>query len=121
MDSLAAGDLTIEVEERADALVCTWRGRSNDRHPGDLLNPYFERLLAAAVGGGRALEMQFQDLQHFNSSTITTLIRLIQDARARKVRLILVYDQNLKWQRLSFDALKVFDKSDQLFQLRTAP
>ena len=37
---------------------------------------------------------------------------------AAQVRLVIVYDENLKWQRLSFDALRVFDKSDQLFELR---
>ena len=32
----------------------------------------------------------------------------------------MVYDQSLKWQRLSFDALRVFEKNDDLFHLRFA-
>ena len=28
----------------------------------------------------------------------------------------MIYDQTLKWQRLSFDALRVFEKNDDLFQ-----
>lgn len=121
MDSLTAGDLTIEVaKDRSEAIRCIWRGRSNDRNPNQALAPYFAQLIAAAGETSVPLEMQFQHLEHFNSSTITSLIRLIQDARAKQVRLVIVYDQNLKWQRLSFDALRVFDKSDQLFELRTS-
>lgn len=121
MENLTAGDLTIELaEDQTEAIRCTWRGRSNDRNPNDALAPYFSRLLAAANETAVPLEMHFQHLEHFNSSTITSLIRLIQDARAKHVRLVLIYDQNLKWQRLSFDALRVFDKSDNLFELRTS-
>jgi hypothetical protein len=63
--------------------------------------------------------MHFERIEHFNSSTITALIRLIQTARKAGVKLVMVYDQNLKWQRLSFDALRVFDKNNELFQLRS--
>jgi hypothetical protein len=74
-----------------------------------------------AVAGARNLpiELHFEQLEHFNSSTITSLIQLIQDSRARSIKLILVYDQALKWQRLSFDALRVFVKDD-LLELRSA-
>ena len=121
MDSLTAGDLTIELaEDSSEAIRCTWRGRSNDRNPHAFLSPYFAELISAAGETSVPIEMHFQHLEHFNSSTITSLIRLIQDARAEKIRLVIVYDQALKWQRLSFDALRVFDKSDQLFELRTA-
>ena len=40
--------------------------------------------------------------------------------RKGSVKLAMVYDQSLKWQRLSFDALRVFEKNDDLFQLRFA-
>jgi hypothetical protein len=46
------------------------------------------------------------------------IIQLIQDARARGVRLVMSYDQALKWQKMSFDALRVFARDD-LFQLRS--
>jgi hypothetical protein len=120
VDALTAGDLTIDVAPAAEALVCTWKGKSTDRQPGKVLAPYFERLLAEATGASVPLEMHFEGLEHFNSSTITVLIRLIQNARAKSVRLVFVYAQELKWQRLSFEALRVFDKGDKAFELRTA-
>lgn len=120
MENLAHGDLTIEVEARGDALLCTWRGKSNERNPAEALRPWFEQLLAAATAAQVPIEMHFEKLEHFNSSTITALIRLIQQCRKATVRLVMVYDQTLKWQRLSFDALRVFDKNDVLFTLRAA-
>lgn len=120
MESLTAGDLTIEVAAEDTGIRCVWKGKSNERQPGRVLAPYFETLLGAASDGDTCLEMHFEELEHFNSSTITTLIRLIQSARSKGVKLIMVYDQSLKWQRLSFDALRVFDKNDQMFELRSA-
>lgn len=120
VENLNEGDLTIEVDaDTSSAITCKWKGRSTQRSPGGVLNPYFEQLLAAAVSAKVPLEMHFETLDHFNSSTISTLIRLIQNARAKDVPLVMVYDAGLKWQRLSFEALRVFDKSDKKFELRS--
>jgi hypothetical protein len=116
--NLTSGELAIEVEDLADErIVCRWRGRSVERDPGQVLSPYFEQLLEAAHGRRAELEMRFDSLDHFNSSTIAALIRFIQSARGRGVRLVLFYDASLKWQRLSFEALRVLDKNDNLFRL----
>jgi hypothetical protein len=118
VDALASGDLRIDVASAdGGAVVCTWTGKSNDRSPQLVLGPWFETLLAAKPA---RIEMHFEKLDHFNSSTITALIRLIQTARAKSVKLAFVYDPNLKWQRLSFDALRVFDKGDHAFELVSA-
>jgi len=118
MESLTADDLTIEVEQTEDAFRCTWLGKSNARQPRVVLAPFFEELLTAAAAESLAVEMSFAKLDHFNSSTITALIRLIQSSRKSGVKLALIYDHELKWQRLSFEALHVFDKNDELFELR---
>ena len=121
MENLSSDDLTIEVmgsaNEDAAPLVLVWRGKSDDRYPGKVLGPYFAKVLEAAGGRRCAVEMHFEKLDHFNSSTIAAVIRFIQDARVRGVRLVLVYNQQLKWQKLSFDALRVFAKDD-LLELR---
>jgi len=119
MQSLIVGDLRIEaLEEEAPAPVrLLWKGKSSNRHPGEALAPFFRHALAAADNRRVSLELHFEKLEHFNSSTITSIIQLIQDARARAVKLVLVYDQALKWQKLSFDALRVFAK-DEMLELR---
>ena len=121
MQSLIVGDLRIEAMEDGvvPSLQLLWKGKSNSRQPSELLGPYFRDVLATAYTRGVPLELHFEKLEHFNSSTITSIIQLIQESRARAVKLILVYDQALKWQKLSFDALRVFAKDD-LLELRAA-
>ena len=120
MENLNSGDLTIEVNVSPDAVFsCTWRGKSNERNPPEILKPWFEKLLTSVGERKGSIEMHFEKIDHFNSSTITALIRLIQACRKGRIKLAMVYDQSLKWQRLSFDALRVFEKSDDLFSLRS--
>ncbi|MCX5745467.1 MAG: hypothetical protein NT062_23570 [Proteobacteria bacterium] len=121
MDNLTLGDLTIEVRVTPETVFqCTWKGKSNERNPQEVLKPWFDTLLTTVSQQGGAIEMHFDKIEHFNSSTITALIRLIQSCRKGGVKLTMVYDQSLKWQRLSFDALRVFEKNDDMFSLRSA-
>jgi hypothetical protein len=121
MENLVAGDLRIDLVDVSSSgpIQLMWRGKSNDRQPGKILSPYFRSVLAAAGERKVPVEMHFEQLDHFNSSTITSIIQAIQDARGNGVKLVIVYDQALKWQKLSFDALRVFAKDD-LLELRTA-
>ena len=121
MENLVADALTIEAAEPdpPEPLTLTWRGKSDDRYPDKVLKPYFAQVLARASERGTGVAMHFEQLDHFNSSTISTIIRFIQDARQRGVKLVIVYNQALKWQKLSFDALRVFAKDD-LLELRAA-
>lgn len=121
MENLNSGDLKIEVTvSPASVFSCVWRGKSNERNPPEILKPWFEKLLEAVTAKGGSVEMHFEKIEHFNSSTITALIKLIQVCRKSNTKLVMVYDQSLKWQRLSFDALRVFEKNDDLFHLRFA-
>ena len=120
VENLVAGDLRIEVLEEKGLVRCDWRGRSVEREADLTLRPFFDRLLARALELGATLEMHFEQLDYFNSSTIGTLIAFIQKARRQKVHLRMVYAGTIKWQSLSFDALRMFEKSDQLFELKVA-
>jgi hypothetical protein len=122
MDALKTGDLTIEVVEREapPSLQLVWRGKSTDRSPRRTLAPFFQKVLegAQARGKGAPVELLFAGLEHFNSSTITSVIELIQDARTRGVPLVIRYDGKLTWQKVTFEALRVFVKNDGLLELR---
>lgn len=108
MEDLSAGDLAITVSTDGDAIRLTWRGKSSDRHPGAVLGPYLAAALSEAAAQSTSLELLFDALEHFNSSTVTVLVQLIQDAKKRGVPLRFFYDSKLRWQKLSFEALKVF-------------
>jgi hypothetical protein len=121
MNDLHSGALEIKVVDLgADApLKLTWLGRSNDRHPASVLGPFFGQLLREAEQRGAPVELHFEKLEHFNSSTVSALIQVIQEAREKKVRLRFFYDGSLKWQKLSFDVLRVFVTGDDLLQIRS--
>jgi hypothetical protein len=110
MDDLIAGELRITTEPPTDGatIQLNWLGKSGDRHPRKILEPYFTDVLKNVSEQGLELELHFEKLQHLNSSTITALIQLIQDARHQNVKLTFVYDSNVRWQKLSFEALDVF-------------
>ena len=122
MESLRAGTLVIEAEDAPTRgyLVLYWQGKSSDRNPEKVLEPFFVAALAEAQQRKLGVEMHFEKLVHFNSSTIGYLIQLIQETRRRGVSLVLIFDHALMWQKLSFDALRVFAKDNELLQLRVA-
>ncbi len=107
MDCLSVDDLVIRVDRSAPTcLRLDWTGRSNSRNPSQAIGPFFSQMLGEAGGYGNRIDMHFEALEHFNSSTIATLIHLINSANKADVALHIHYDGELKWQALSFDALK---------------
>lgn len=106
----------LRIEERAespDKVELWFCGRSNARQPIDLLGPFFGQWLDRVAQANQTLVLRFEELEYMNSSTISALIHLIQGAKSRTVRLELVYAPAKKWQKLSFDALRVFQKQDE--------
>ena len=92
LDPLASGDLRIDATAASSPAVVrlAWSGKSNARQADQVILPYLERCLAAAADLGAALELRFEALNHFNSSTIAAIIHVIQQARRRGVRLVVV-------------------------------
>ncbi len=122
MESFSAGDLTIDVDETDDLVRLVWRGKSNARNPSLLLQPFFAQALEVADAGPRgrrAVALELEGLAHFNSSTISSLIQLIHTCRGRGSKLTITFDGRVKWQKLSFEALRVLAKSDGLFEVRS--
>lgn len=119
MQGLIAGELKIDVVDADDAVRLIWLGKSNERQPDKALAPFFGVALEHAGARKIPIELHFESLEHFNSSTIASIIQLIQEARSRENRLVIVFDPSRKWQKLSFDALRVFVKADGLFELQT--
>jgi hypothetical protein len=118
----AFGDLTIDVDEDVPGLIrLDWRGKSNHRQPDLVLTPFFAEITSRAVSGQKALEMHFEQLEFFNSSTITLIIQYVKELRDRKVKLTVSFDSRHRWQKIFFDALFIFDKGDGLFTIRSVP
>jgi len=111
------GDLRVDVTEADGALRLDWRGKSNARQPELHLNPFLGDVITQAQGKSATIEMHFEDLEFFNSSTITVIIQHVKDARSKGIKLVLSYDKGQKWQKIFFDALSMFEKSDGLLKI----
>jgi hypothetical protein len=122
MESLTSGELRIDVSETSDPALIKlfWTGKSREQQPRKTLLPFFSSALTRAAAHGAALELHFEKLEYFNSSTITCIIHLIQDARSRSVKVVIVFNPAHKWQKLSFEALRAFAKADGLLELRAS-
>lgn len=107
MMNLVSDELKVDVDASAPGqLRADFTGKSNSRDPGKLLKPWFDEVLALAQQKNAQVVLHFEKLAYFNSSTIAALIQMLNAAQDRKVSLELVYDGALRWQTLSFDALK---------------
>ncbi len=110
--------LEVEVSEGDDSIVATWTGKSVDRNPSKFLRPMLADILQRSNGAKKKIILDFQKLDFMNSSTITPIIKILERAKRSKVRLIVKYNKLLKWQDLSFSALKIFQTEDKRIEVR---
>ena len=107
MDPIILGDLTATFDRNAPSqLHIRLSGKSASRDAGKVLAPLFDQTLAIASAENRVIVLHFEKLEYFNSSTIAALVQFIRSAQERKLGLTVVYDAALKWQAMSFDALR---------------
>jgi hypothetical protein len=118
-DSLRSGSLAVEpvLPTPDGSLVLVWKGRSTGRDPSRAILPFATVWLEKALHRQTPLRLHFERLEYMNSSTVVAIIEIIREARLRGVRLVIRYDDSKSWQKLGFDALRVFATSDGLFEL----
>lgn len=109
--------LTLRLTEDPATILVSWHGRSTAREPAEFLVPILTRALDRAAELKRPLTLDFRSIEYFNSSTITPVVRLLEEAKRRGASLIVHYDKKLRWQELSFSALQVFHTGDQRIRI----
>ena len=114
--TLHLGDLEIEVGN-SSAVRLVFRGKSNHREPDAVLRPLFHEVIKNATANRTAVELHFEKLEFFNSSTITSVIHFIKDLRSRQIATQVTYDATHKWQKVFFDALGMLQKADGYLQI----
>ncbi|HUJ24547.1 MAG TPA: hypothetical protein VLW85_00900 [Myxococcales bacterium] len=105
--------LTLVVSEQPATVLVTWQGRSTAREPAEFLIPILTKALDRASELKQPLTLDFRQIEYFNSSTITPVVRMLEEAKRRGASLVIQYDKKLRWQELSFSALQVFHTGDQ--------
>src|SRR5437868_4097073 len=70
--------LTLVLEEQDSKYALTWVGQSKQRDPNKFLAPILTELLAASRSNNKNIEMDFQQLEYMNSSTITPIVQMLE-------------------------------------------
>lgn len=104
--------LKLDVEEKADAICVTWRGKSIDRDPGAFLNPILFNILEKSTGENKKVILDFKKIDYMNSSTIMSISKFIEKGKEDNNTIQVYYNGSRKWQELSFSALKIFQTKD---------
>lgn len=118
MENLTAGALTIEAADAGDSLRMRWKGRCTDRNPAKVLSSFFTGTLTAAAARGVPIEMNFEELEYLNSSAITVMIHFLREAHRQGIRLILIFNPALRWQKLTADAVRALSRDNPLLEVR---
>ena len=115
MHGTVFGDLTIEVGGTAEGLELIWRGASNSRNPGEALRAYFKVALAEASVRRAKLDLHFENLIQFNSSTVSVLLNLVEEAASAGVPMTYFYDGAQRWQAHNFESIALLKRDVKSF------
>lgn len=79
MEAYVGGSLRIDVERvGGDVLRLCWRGKGTARDPSVTLLPFFEAVAGSARRAGARVEMSLENLEYFNTPTLTAILRAIR-------------------------------------------
>lgn len=112
-----SGKLTLEVEVGNNEIDIKWIGKSDDRNPGNFIYPILLKNLKKGMELNINLILDFQNLEFMNSSTITPIVKILQEAKKCNNSVKIIYSNSLKWQELSFSALEIFETSDKRIEI----
>lgn len=99
------GELVIELQLVGKRLTLTWKGRSAQRDPTQVLAPFFARVMER-VDRTHEVVIDFRFFVYMNSSTVQPILTFCRDLSAAAKNVRLLYDHRQQWQRLSFSAMR---------------
>ncbi|MFH0974895.1 MAG: SiaC family regulatory phosphoprotein [Spirochaetota bacterium] len=110
--------LTIDVQEKPSTIEIMFSGKSTEREPGHFITPILLESLQYSSKFNKRVVMNFESLEYMNSSTITPLIRILENAKDKTCSISINYKKSKKWQELCFSALKIFETKDRRIQIK---
>ena len=110
---LAEEEFEITVAEQGDVVELHWKGSMHAANPEELLDPYFDSLLAELESGNKRLVCNFVGLEYMNSASIPPLIQLLRRLAESEIQGEFVYDSSRKVQTASFRALDVIARKSE--------
>lgn len=94
--SYAQGGLVLEIEQEKTEARIVWKGVSQERNPGQFLNPLVQEW--AAKLNNVAVTVDLRQLEYMNSATVQPLVSLIKrlDASGMPIRVLF---NDVDWQK----------------------
>lgn len=117
-ESFASNLLKIDVEENEESINLKWTGKSIHRKPGEFITPILVDVLKKSADHKKGIVLDFRNLDYMNSSTITPVIKILERAKRGAVQVTVLYEKSLRWQDLTFSALKIFETKDQRLRIK---
>lgn len=109
--------LTIEVEENHSEIILTFKGKSTERDPSVFMTPILTESLHNSKKFRKKIMMDFRELEYMNSSTITPIIKILENANDLNSSVSIEYKKSKKWQDLCFSALRIFETKDRRIEI----
>lgn len=103
MSSYEAEGLRITAVPDHNGLKICFFGRSDQRQPATIMNPWFEDLLPMLTN--QHVHVDFCPFEYMNSSSFMPIFQFLQEAANSATALLVTYDNSKDWQRLSFSSL----------------
>jgi hypothetical protein len=116
----ALGSLQVDSTEDAGVLRQRWSGRANELKHDNALDGYFTPMIARARDGRLAIEHHFEELEYFNSSFISWVIRHLRRTTDAKIKTSIYFEPKSSMQRSSFEALRVLQTNNPLLEVLEA-
>jgi hypothetical protein len=104
--------LTLEITETDQEIQVTWLGKSVEREPGKFINPILSEMLMRGQKTNKRIILIFTSLSYMNSSTIMTISKFLEKGKDGNSYITVRYNDDRRWQKLSFNALKIFQTND---------
>jgi hypothetical protein len=119
MEDLTKNNLTISVQfdDKNRQILLNWQGKSTDRTPEFVLIPFFNQAVEEAESRNYIIVNNFFDLVYMNSSTINPIVQLIKLLKEKQIKSKIVYNKDLKWQKMTLSTLNVFVSDDNLLEI----
>lgn len=107
MDSLIIENLEIVLTESESNIILDWKGKCDVQNSYEILGHYFETL-HDEIDIDRELVLRFTDLEYFNSSSISSLVKLLRKMDTKGVKVLVLYNKDKAWQCITFRSLETF-------------
>lgn len=117
VETYSSSMLTIEVEENHKEINIIFKGKSTERDPSVFITPILTESVHNSKKFSKKIMMDFRELEYMNSSTITPIIKIMENANELNSSISIQYKKSKKWQDLCFSALRIFETKDHRIEI----